>query len=295
MKKKVFWFFLFGGIFTYYGLFNIYQSLAGYAIMDDLPRQAILIVGGGVLLAIGFIRMRKNRELKAARQLPAEPVNAPAAPAPLDPVQVDGKTTVEIPERVGDEILVYRYDHVRFDAFPGASDLVAAAFQRGEYELHCSIDGDAAVFFTSEGSVGRLAGSRLVSMLADWLKKGDSFKVVPESIKEDQTDGFLFLVFYRDEQKRLAHRENAVYQLTRYASEDCQLALMGLEPGTKLDFEEDMEDDSLVWITCGSAIGALPSGAAQQYISEGAAGVFLESAEPDEDKGLTVPSVRVYW
>lgn len=155
------------------------------------------------------------------------------------------------------------------------------------------MDGDVAVIFCGTTRFGVL--TERVEMVRDWLSRGDLVRVWLE--KYSDNEHVVFLAFYRDEEKRLAYREcTTSIKLVRCRNQEAQLNMIGLDPGDKLSFEEDVDSDGndIVWIDCGGVIGALPKKYAERYLSEGAAAVFVDYIDANsEDK--TIPFVKIYW
>lgn len=205
------------------------------------------------------------------------------------------KLDVHVPEKIGDFALVYHYGKIPFIPSNNAQDEIEKMQEQNDWELIANpIDGKIHAFH-EDVDIGIINGRQ--QMILDWLKRKDLLKIWLENFGDD--GNYVFLGFYRDEQKYLSHRESTVVKLTRYTNEAAQDALFALQDGTKLEFDENYDynlpEDTICITYIGSAIGALPKKTAQRYIEEGAAAVFLDHTDYDMDKEKEVPFVKIYW
>lgn len=226
------------------------------------------------------------------------------APPPARMGEVEGKAvvpppappsrksvSVRIPDRIGDCIRAYYYPKVKIIPVPGARVLAEKMQESGDWKLEATKEP-----FGIELAYGGEAFASLAEredMVSDWLQRGDPMLIFLGNLGD--SGNYAAIAFYRDEQKRLAHRESEVVKLTRYANQDAQFALMGLEPGVKLDVEEDYDREGSVLVMCGDAIGALPKKSAERFLDEGCAGVFLDHIDYDDEKDKDIPYVKIYW
>lgn len=200
---------------------------------------------------------------------------------------------ITVPKRVGNQIILYHYHNIRFTPADDAQIVAEQIAADHSFELSVSMDGEQAVISYRGGRLGTLIDR--IDMVRDWLSKGDLVRVWLENYGD--SGNYLFLAFYRDEERRLSFRENTVVKLIRYANEDAQLSIMDIEKGDKLDFDEDIDSqgNDIIHISYGFPIGDLPKKAAQRYLDEGAAAVFFDHVDYDDVKDIAVPHVKIYW
>lgn len=207
-----------------------------------------------------------------------------------------------IPEFVSGKPLVYRYNKLSFIPSDSAKAEIEKMSPDNDLELNASVSENGIALYHNDILIGYTEERK--EMISDWLRRGDPLKIWLENLGDN--GNYFNIAFYRDEQKRLAFRENSVVKLTRYANSDAQDNMIGILVGVKLDFDDDYDDydfdyynddipEGTVFITyCGDAIGTLPKRVAEKYLNEGAAGVFLDHMDYD-DKGNDVPYVKIYW
>ena len=209
--------------------------------------------------------------------------------APIVPEKPQ-KPNVYIPNRVGDCLRVYFYQNIKFQPYEIADSLADEMVKSNDWALTPIKSGDRIDLYYHETPFAIL--SDRVDMVSDWLKRNDPMVVILQNM--GPSGNFASIAFYRNEEKRLASHESTVVKLVRYANEDAQFNLSGLEPGEKLDLEEDYEREDSVNVLYGAEIGALPKKQSQRYIEEGCAGVFLDHIDID-DNLKDVPYVKIYW
>lgn len=191
-------------------------------------------------------------------------------------------------------VKVYQYSNAKIAPrgnFPLAMGDMEAS---GNWNVELILENDKVYFTYKKTKIGTLVDR--ADMVKDFLSRGDA--VLARLDPETPTEPSLLLAFYRDERKRLSHRENEVVKLIRYANQEAQDFMIGLEPGYQLDFDPNYDynaPEDTVFILCGGAIGALPKKQSRRYLSESAAGVFVEKIEYDTDKGKDIPYVRIFW
>lgn len=164
---------------------------------------------------------------------------------------------ITVPKRVGNQILLYYYHKVRFRPNENAQTIAEQIAASSKFELSIAMDDNRAVLSSCTGCLGTLMDR--TNMVRDWLSRGDLVRVWLEHCGDHEN--VVFLAFYRDEEKRLSDHEcSASIKLIRYQNQDAQFNMLGLDPGDKLSFEEDIDHNGneIVWVADGGAIGALP-------------------------------------
>ena len=197
---------------------------------------------------------------------------------------------VTIPDRIGSCLRVYYYPKLKISPAPSAEDQAKNMQETGDWKLE-PVEAESGVNLLYHGEVFALLLDK-VDMVKDWLKRGDPMIAILSNLGD--SGNLAAIAFYRDEEKRLASRNFDIVKLTRYANEDAQFNLAGLQPGDKLELEEDYEREDAVNVLYGAEIGALPKKYAKKYIDEGCAGVFLDHIDTD-DNYKDVPYVKIYW
>lgn len=237
-----------------------------------------------------------NNVAETLAQAPTK--SQPQAKNPAVPREPNKPTTnnanksydVIIPERIDDCIRVYYYQKLSIEPVENAQEIAESMSESGDYKLEASKSEDGIVL-TYQGQKFALLTSK-TDMVSDWLSRGDPMLIYLGNF--GPSGNHVAIAFYRNEQKRLAYREQQVVKLTAYASEDAQDEIGTLEPGDQLDIEGDDPDDGIeIWHN--SRIGKLPKSVAKKYAEEGCAGVFFEKSDYDIEKGKEIPYVRIYW
>ena len=205
------------------------------------------------------------------------------------------KVDYTIPERIGDCLRLYTYTNLRVE--PTAEAIQIAEKMQSDTTWTFSVankSGKIELSYKDE-LFGVLCDK--ADMVADWLKRGDPLIIGLKTISnDDNLSCQAFAAFYRDEQKRLAYRENEVVKLVKYASSDVQDNIGYMHEGEKVDLEEYYDgDDSVVVSSCGLEIGQLPKKQVRKFIEEGCAGAFVEEIEYDYEKDRYIPHIRIYW
>lgn len=201
---------------------------------------------------------------------------------------------ISVPSSVEKERLVYKYDLVSLDLYPEADEIAGSAREHNSFEFSLDVCSDKTTFILCGQPFGVLSSGRLAQMIFDFENRGDTVKAWLQ--KYDEDGGFAFLAFYQDEEKKYASRSSNTYKLTRYAANAIQENIAFSSPGDRLEIEEDDDDEEKLWVTDGlNRLGLLPKTAANKYLDEGAAAVFLSSVEYDEDRDKHVPIVKIYW
>lgn len=196
------------------------------------------------------------------------------------------------PHLLNGQNLVYQYGGV--SAIPNAETrrLASEIASSESWELEF-LQKDDQIFLLKDGvTLGQLA--ERVEMVSDWLQRQELVRVFLNRL-DSASNLQVQLAFYRDEKKRLSHRETTICKLTHCGGEDRQMEISCLEVGELLSFEEDFDSNDLVWIVASDYIGALPKRIASRYLDEGAAAVFVEALETNEETYKITPHVKIYW
>ena len=155
-----------------------------------------------------------------------------------------------------------------------------------DWKLGVNNDGDIMTLTYHGLPFGIVKNQKRADMLKDWIARNDPFLIY---LSHYGTPNTAAMVFYRDDEARLSYRESSIVKLTRYSNEDAQLSISILENREPLDFDEEDEAVAI------SDIGYLPKSAASKYFEEGAAGVFLDHVDYDDEKDKYIPYVKIYW
>lgn len=206
------------------------------------------------------------------------------------------KPVIYIKETLKNENLIYKYSNVKFAPNEQMEKESLEMKNNDDWEIHAHIDKTGDIILSHNNiNIGHLLDRK--EMVSDWLNKNDTIKIYLENYGE--SGNFVYLAFYRDEQKRLSGCKTSTVKLSKYANEDAQSTLLSIEENTKLDFDEDYDynaPDDTVWITYGSSsIGTLPKNIAKKYLEEGATAVFLNHIDYDIEKDKEIPFVKIYW
>lgn len=220
------------------------------------------------------------------RRRPAPPARPAAQPQPT--ASERERCDVTIPERVGSCIKVHQYLREPFKPLPGADDIALEMQASGDWRLTPAVDSTGITLLYHDRPFGWLEHGKRSEMVRDWLLRGDPLIIYLSNYGESGCTAAV--AFYRDEQARMAFRESSIVRLTRYSGEDAQLALATMEGGEKLDVDEEGEDDVAI-----SDIGYLPRSAAARFCEEGAAGVFVDHIDYDDEKDQYIPYIKIYW
>ena len=248
----------------------------------------------GIVLGVAFaawliIGLKKASKRRTYNEPAAQPPVKPAQTSPTEekPVAQEKAVDIVIPDRIGSAFRKYYYSDIAFNPFPTAEQLALEMQQTNDWSLEAVKSGGGISLNYHGRPLGVLDNADKAKMVSDWIERGDPFLVFLSHYGEKNTVG---IAFYLDEQSRLRYRESTVSKLTRYAGEDAQFSLSLMSDGEPLDFDE--EDDGVVAI---SDIGYLPKSVAARYNQEGAAGVFIDHIDYDDEKDKYIPYVKIYW
>ena len=187
--------------------------------------------------------------------------------------------------------LQYSYNRP-FTKIPGI-DIRADVLVDREREVDVQANGDLIELVFNGKVIGTISDSSKAQMVSDWKRKGfPCSAIVLRSCVE------VVLRFYRDKRIGNEHRQQNVFALTAYKSDDKQDTILCLSPGDELDLEEDWDhEDSVIVLGIGEPIGKLPKKYATKYLNEGAYCVYFEKYEEvdDEYNYIVKPFIRIYW
>lgn len=248
----------------------------------------------GIVLGVAFaawliIGLKKAPKRRAYNEPAAQPPAEPAQTSPTEekPAAQEKAVDIVIPDHIGSAFRKYYYSDIAFNPFPTAEQLALEMQQTNDWSLEAVKAGSGISLNYHGRPLGVLDNADKAKMVSDWIERGDPFLVFLSHYGEKNT---VAIAFYLDEQSRLSYRESTVSKLTRYAGEDAQFSLSLMSDGEPLDFDE--EDDGIVAI---SDIGYLPKSVAARYNQEGAAGVFVDHIDYDDEKDKYIPYVKIYW
>ena len=215
----------------------------------------------------------------------------PKKPDTLKAAREYKRPDVMIPDKIGDCVRLYLYTKLRIAPVSNAVEIVNVMQETNDWILTAKKT-QAGIELDYHGEPFAALLDK-VDMVSDWIERGDPMFICLKSIGE--SGQFVLIAFYRDEQKRLANRENTVIKLIKYANQDAQSCMIGLTGGEKLDLEEDLSEDDVVSVSsCNGIIGYLPKKYANRYMEEGCAGAFLDRIE-EGDNMKDVPYIKIYW
>ena len=197
------------------------------------------------------------------------------------------RPNVIIPSKIGTAWKKYYYPDEEFEPMPESEELAHEMQKTNDWKLGVNNDG-AFMTLTYHGlPFGIVKNQKRADMLKDWIERNEPLLIFLSHFGASNT---VAMAFYRDDEARLSYRESTIVKLTRYSNEDAQLSISILENREPLDFDE--EDEETIAI---SDIGYLPKSAAKKYAEEGAAGVFLDHVDYDDEKDKYIPYVKIYW
>ena len=207
------------------------------------------------------------------------------------PGPVDIKPFGPYPGQKDGHPLQYSYNRP-FTKIPGI-DIRADVLVDREREVDVQANGDLIELVFNGKVIGTISDSSKAQMVSDWKRKGfPCSAIVLRSCVE------VVLRFYRDKRIGNEHRQQNVFALTAYKSDDKQDTILCLSPSDELDLEEDWDhEDSVIVLGIGEPIGKLPKKYATKYLNEGAYCVYFEKYEEvdDEYNYIVKPFIRIYW
>ncbi len=243
-------------------------------------------------MIFGFGRKKKKQMPEASNSIFIFSASAPAHDkAPLVAVK---NTMLYIPKLIGEEVQLYRYGSVPFIQAKNAAAEIAKMKNAKSRDLDYKIQDENCVLLHDGVLIGTL--TERYDMICDWHARGDTIKILLQSYCENGT-ATVNIGFYRNEEARLSYRETTTVKLIGYAGGDAQMELSSASERMLLTAveDEDSNGNDIISILADDIIGRLPKKVAAKYLSEGAAKIFLDRVEYDEEKDKYIPYVKIYW
>lgn len=261
---------------------------ASYGTKDPAIAFLTCLVGAALIgWGVYVCAAEKKKPIKTTQPSAFRPVERPASAS---------KPDYRIPPKMGECLLLYQYANLKVSPSEQAISIARSMQAANEWLFDiCENEGQIKLYFS-----GNYFGELLdkTDMVLDWLRRDDPVIVGLKNINDhDGISCIAFAAFYRDEQKRLAYRENEIVRLVKYAKKDAQESLSFSSKGEKLNLEEDFDAENSVVVSdgYGNEIGYLPQKQAKRFLAEGCAGAFLESADYDDEKDKYIPHIKIYW
>lgn len=129
-------------------------------------------------------------------------------------------------------------------------------------------------------------------MAKDWIEKGRPYKVVFSNYGIEKNEFKVCLAFYWDKRKSNAWREQEIFPLCHYRSDDAQEGLLLASMSDFAGAELDVDEDTGAVERNGFYIGKIPKKILQRIDEEGFYDLFGE--ELQQEDGF-VPTVRIFW
>ena len=270
-------------------IWGVLLLISGVSYGAKDPKAAWLTcLVGAALIGWGVYSCSKKKKSKNTTQ--------PVASLLVERPASTSKPDYRIPQKMGECLLLYQYANLKVSPSEQAISIAKSMQAANEWLFDIrEHEGQINLYF-SNNYFGELLEK--TDMVLDWLKRDDPVIVGLKNINDqDGISCIAFAAFYRDEQKRLAYRENEIVRLVKYAKKDAQESLSFSSKGEKLDLEEDFDAENSVVVSdsCGNEIGYLPQKQAKRFLAEGCAGAFLESADYDDEKDKYIPHIKIYW
>ena len=264
--------------------FGLLALFCGCMIVVDDPTSGFtLFLIGAVLIAWYFVRKRRVEN---------KPKEKPIAnDKPKDHIDIN----CYIPSRIGDCLRLYQYFNLRIRPIENACELVQIMQAENTWTFEIKVDNNVVQLYFKENLFGELIDK--ADMVIDWLKRNDPCIVGLKRIDIEKNEYVAFAAFYRDEQKRLAYRENEIVKLIKFANKDVQENLEYINEGDMCELSEDFDDENndIIIVEVGDKIGQLPKKQAEKFRSNGCAGAFIDHVDFDDEKEKYIPYVKIYW
>ena len=247
-----------------------------------------------LLLYGGFLWWKEAG--KAKRVAKESQNNSPALRESSQPhTDHDDANRVTIPARIGDSVLLYRYENVALDGIN--YELLLQRAQSNQWKLDAgSEDGTAQIYSLGE-KIGRISSKKISDMLCDWMDRGDQFRIYLQNLNTELKQATAYIAFYKPLSSITDGRECEVIKLVGCGSLECQTVLSTMSPGDvcELSDDYDLNGDPVIFVSSGADVGKLPAAAARKYASDGAAICLIDRIEYDDTSGKYVPYVKIYW
>lgn len=245
-------------------------------IIDNLDFLVIFAIIGAVLHFLHLVFERRSETQPPPQQ--AETALPPPAPE---------KKTIEYPPMVDGKQVAYQYKNVDVQTPPHLKPETLLA-----EPVTFSEDQDRILVSVKGTPIGTLAHTRIAGMVSDWLSKKDPVLGYVTSADNAAHTLRVFIVFYRDQIAWYLRKnpDAKKYRLVGNKSDEMQLNLIGLQPGTACDIQYDMGKGKYIVSYADLEIGCLPSAAAKLFDGEDPefANVFIADVETDEDDKTVV-------
>ena len=227
------------------------------------------------------------------RQFPVQVQQQQFSPPP--PPSREEPLDIVVPSRIGDAKLVYHYDREKAKNvnYGAVSEMVSAK----SWELGAKLV-NGVIWLTLNGNpVMQLESDFRAKMLADWIQRGDPYKIYIQNVNTETKDVVLSLAFYRTVESMTKGHEYQVVKLQSYAGEDKQEAIAFLGENDELEIEDDYTDDGDEVhhvVSQIGPIGRLPRQVEKRIAEEGYYKCYVDRIDYDENDRY-VPYVRIYW
>ncbi|HIX16940.1 MAG TPA: hypothetical protein H9860_01365 [Candidatus Gemmiger faecavium] len=201
---------------------------------------------------------------------------------------------VVIPHKVNNAPLVYQYNNVKIENLN--FDIVMNAALSANWELNARIEDGSVFIYSNDQKIGNL-NPKISSMLFDWIKRNDPYKIILENVNTEKKEAVVYLAFYRSMASKMGKREYTIAKVIRYIDEDKQFAISMLEEGDEIHIEEEINENGEYTVILSSdfgEIGTFGKALVKRILEEGAAGAAVDHIDYDENDNY-IPYVKVYW
>ena len=254
-------------------------------IASEYPLIAVLILIFGAVFAVWYfwLRKRPKKEQKKDAETPSN-----VAKASVD---------YSLPSRIGDCLRLYQYFNLRAVPSDNAVSIAKTMQAANKWTFDAREEDGSIVLYFDGQFFGKLLDR--VDMVKDWMHCGDPLIIGLKNIKDDdgQIVCIVFAVFYRDEQKRMAWRENEVVKLVKTANNEAQEKLECVQNGDLCELRDDYDtnNNDIGVVDVGGEIGQLPKKQAERFCTERCAGAFVDHVDFDDDTEKYIPYIKIYW
>lgn len=205
------------------------------------------------------------------------------------------KPDVVLPSKIGNAQMVYHYSGIKIDKLNYNAAL--EAHESKNWELTAKEENGEIVLFSLGNRIGNVGPERKL-MLFDWIKRGDPYKVLLETIDTEKREAYVFLAFYRSAFSRMGNREYTLAKVAKCGTNDRQEVIALLDEGDEIEIVEDVDengDDIITLDTNFGDIGVLGAKLQKKVSEEGAVACFIDHVDYNEETEKYTPYVRIYW
>lgn len=243
-------------------------------------------------MIFGFRRKKKKQMPEDSNSIHIFSASAPTHDK--SPLVAVTNTMLYMPKLIGEEVQLYRYGAVPFMPVENAATEILKLANAKSWDLDYKIQDENCALLHDGVLIGTL--TERYDMICDWHARGDTIKILLQSYCANG-NATVNIGFYRNEEARISYREATTTKLIGYAGKDAQMELSCASERAILTAVEDVDDNGndIINILGDDVIGRLPKKAAARYLSEGAARIFLDRVEYDEEKDKYIPYVKIYW